>query len=79
MDSPVIRPTPWTKLNTPAGYPAFSKSSANRRVESGVCSAGLKTMAHPAASAGEIFLHIQPPPRGSCANGRTHQAIMSSG
>ena len=42
-------------LTTPAGIPDSATRSANRRTESGVCSAGLSTKVHPAASAGAIF------------------------
>lgn len=54
--SPVMAPRPLTRLKTPAGYPASATSSANLRVDRGVCSAALNTIAHPAARAGAIFL-----------------------
>ncbi len=41
-----------TMLNTPAGKPARCASSASASADSGVCSAGLTTTVHPAASAG---------------------------
>ncbi len=43
---------PVTMLNTPAGTPARSASSASARADSGVSSAGLTTMVQPAARAG---------------------------
>ena len=42
---------PVTTEKTPAGIPAFA-SAAIASAESGVCSAGLSTIVHPAASAG---------------------------
>ena len=41
-----------TTLNTPAGTPARSASSASASAVSGVCEAGLTTIVQPAASAG---------------------------
>ena len=41
-----------TTLNTPAGTPARSASSASASAENGVCDAGLTTTVQPAASAG---------------------------
>ena len=52
--SPASRPKPWTMLSTPGG----SRSpmiSTSRVIDSGVCSAGLSTMALPAARAGASF------------------------
>ena len=46
-------PAPATTLTTPAGR--WSKQSASARVESGVSSEGLQTVALPAASAGASF------------------------
>ena len=43
---------PVTTLNTPAGIPARSASSASARAEKGVGRAGLSTMVQPAARAG---------------------------
>ena len=43
---------PVTTLNTPAGSPARSPSSAMASADSGVASAGLSTMVQPAARAG---------------------------
>ena len=39
----------------PSGKPASSASSPSRRAVSGVCSAGFRTIAQPAASAGATF------------------------
>ena len=44
-----------TTLNRPAGRPACTASSANRRVVRGVAGAGLTITALPAASAGPAF------------------------
>jgi hypothetical protein len=41
-----------TTLNTPAGMPARSASTASASAENGVWVAGLSTMVQPAASAG---------------------------
>ena len=41
-----------TTLNTPAGTPARSASSASASAENGVCDAGFSTTVQPAASAG---------------------------
>ena len=43
---------PVTTLNTPAGMPARSASSASASAESGVSEAGLHTTVQPTASAG---------------------------
>lgn len=42
-------------FTTPAGKPASWTSSANRRAEYGVLSAGLRTIVQPAARLGAIF------------------------
>ena len=49
---PTVRASPVTTLNTPAGMPARSASSARASAEYGVKLAGLTTTVHPAASAG---------------------------
>src|SRR3546814_4313885 len=54
--SPAGLPNPVTTLNTPAGRPASSASSATRIAVSGDCSAGLRTTLLPIASAGATFL-----------------------
>lgn len=48
-------PKPVTMFNTPGGSPARRPSSPSSRADSGVCSAGLSTVVHPAASAGATF------------------------
>ena len=50
-----VSPSPVTTLTTPGGMPASSASSPSRSAVSGVCSAGLSTTVHPAASAGATF------------------------
>jgi hypothetical protein len=51
---PASTPKPLTMLSTPGGSRSPS-SSANRRIVTGVCSAGLRTTQLPAASAGASF------------------------
>ena len=53
--APVVGPSPWTTLNTPAGIPASIVSGPSSAVESGVCSAILRTTELPTASAGAVF------------------------
>ena len=54
MPVPTGSPSPVTTFSTPGGrMPAAS--SAIRRVVSGVCSDGLRTLTLPVASAGPIF------------------------
>ena len=50
--SPSSEAGPTTTLSQPGGRPASVASSARRSAESGVCEAGLRTTAQPAASAG---------------------------
>ena len=50
--SPISAADPQTTLSQPAGSPACVSSSASRSADSGVCDAGLRTTAQPAASAG---------------------------
>ena len=52
---PIAAASPVTTLSTPLGKPARDASSAIASAESGVCSAGLATTVHPAASAGAIL------------------------
>ncbi len=52
--APVV-PSPVRTLSVPSGNPASSASSPSRRAVSGVCSAGFRTIAHPAARAGATF------------------------
>ena len=44
-----------TRLTTPGGNPASSKTRNVSTAHSGVCSAGFTTIVHPAASAGATF------------------------
>jgi hypothetical protein len=55
MAAPTTLPGPVTTLITPGGKPAFSASSASRKVDSEVSSAGLSTTVLPIASAGASF------------------------
>ncbi len=58
MASPTTGPVPVTRLNTPAGKPAESMTSARMKASSGVTSDGLSTTQLPAASAGAVLLTI---------------------
>jgi hypothetical protein len=49
---PAPAPSPWTRLNTPAGTPAASRISATTTADSGDCSEGFSTIVQPASSAG---------------------------
>ena len=51
-------PYPLTTLNTPAGTPALSKTSASSSAQYGEISLGFKTIEHPAARAAEAFVVI---------------------
>ena len=51
---PASRPKPLTTLRTPFGNRS-PMISIRTMIEAGVCSAGLRTMQFPAASAGAIF------------------------
>ena len=50
--APALAPKPGTMLTTPGGNPTSAISSATRKEERGVSSAGLRTTVFPAASAG---------------------------
>ena len=50
--APISVAAPVMTLNTPAGTPARSASSASASAENGVCEAGLSTTVQPAAIAG---------------------------
>ena len=50
--TPTLTPSPFTRLNTPAGTPAASRISAKMIAFSGATSDGLSTIVQPAASAG---------------------------
>ena len=54
---PTVGPSPFTRLNTPAGTPASWKTSARISALSGAISVGLSTIVQPAASAGAT-LHM---------------------
>ena len=49
---PTPAPSPFTRLNTPAGTPASWQNSAKRSEESGASSDGFRTQVQPASSAG---------------------------
>ncbi len=53
--APAVSPKPVTMLTTPSGMPDSAMSSPKRNADKGVCSAGLRTIVHPAASAGASF------------------------
>ena len=53
--SPISAAGPTRTLSQPAGSPASCSSSASRSAESGVCEAGFRTTAQPAARAGAIL------------------------
>jgi hypothetical protein len=53
--SPTTRPDPTTTLKTPSGTPASTTIRSSSTAVSGVSSAGFRTMAFPAASAGATF------------------------
>ena len=57
MACPTSGPSPFTRLNTPAGTPASSRISASLSALSGVYSDGFRTTGHPAAKAEAILLH----------------------
>src|SRR5690242_19984111 len=53
--APAVSPKPLTMLTTPGGRPNSSNQLATSITVSGVCSAGLRTQVHPAATAGASF------------------------
>ena len=53
--SPMSPDGPTSTFSQPGGSPASCSSSARKSAESGVCDAGLRTTAQPAASAGAIL------------------------
>ena len=65
-----VSPSPVRTLSVPSGKPASSASSPRRSAVSGVCSAGLRTIAQPAASAGATF-HI------AISSGKFHGTIWA--
>src|SRR6185437_13262728 len=58
MASPTTGPEPCTRLNTPAGSPTDSMTSASTYELSGAISEGLTTTVQPAASAGATLQAI---------------------
>ncbi|MCY1210383.1 hypothetical protein D9M68_500570 [compost metagenome] len=67
---PMATASPVITLNSPAGSPARSASTASASADSGVSSAGLSTMAQPAASAGPALRVIM-------ASGKFHGVIAA--
>ena len=59
-----------TRFSTPAGSPTSARIAASACIDSGVCAAGLTTIAHPAATAGPIL-------RVPIAIGKFHGVISS--
>ena len=59
MAAPATGPSPWTRLNTPAGTPASCSTSVNSVALSGANSDGLSTMVQPAVSAGMTFRKVR--------------------
>ena len=53
--APAMAPCPFTILTTPGGKPASTIRLARKRIERGVCSAGLRTTVFPQARAGPSF------------------------
>src|ERR1041384_409564 len=53
--SPTVLPPPYTRVITPFGIPASSKSSRSHSAQPGVLLAALKTTVLPATSAGAVF------------------------
>src|ERR1022692_3392238 len=56
--APTVGPSPFTRLKTPGGTAASWSICANRYAERGAISLGLRTMVHPAASAGATFVTV---------------------
>ena len=56
--APTPGPSPWTRLNTPAGTPAASMISVKICAEYGATSEGLSTIVQPVASAGNTLQAI---------------------
>lgn len=53
-----VYPNPDTIFITPGGNPASEISLPIIKAVNGVCSAGFRTIVHPAANAGATFQHI---------------------
>ena len=56
ISAPISLVFPVTILTSPFGKPALSAKITKAKADNGVAFAGLQTTAHPAASAGAIFL-----------------------
>ena len=56
--TPTPGPSPWIRLNTPAGTPAVCRISAKSCAENGATSDGLSTDVQPVASAGKTLTEI---------------------
>ncbi len=56
--APTPGPSPWTRLNTPAGTPAACMISAKICAENGATSDGFSTIVQPVASAGDTLQAI---------------------
>src|SRR5579863_4171418 len=56
--APTVGPSPFTRLKTPAGTAASCRICANKYAERGAISLGLRTIVHPAASAGATLQTI---------------------
>ena len=71
ISPPIADAEPVTTLNTPAGTPARTASSASANAENGVCVAGFNTMVQPAASAGPALRVI-------IADGKFHGVMAAT-
>ena len=69
--SPSVPPGPSTRLSTPFGSPASTRTSTRRTASIGVYDAGLNTTALPSTSAGMIF-------QVGIANGKFHGVIAAT-
>ena len=68
---PIATASPETMLNTPAGMPACSASTAKAKADNGVSSDGLRIIVQPAASAGPTL-------RVTIASGKFHGVIAAT-
>jgi hypothetical protein len=69
--APISVAAPVITLKTPAGTPARSASSASASAENGVCDAGFRTTAQPAAIAGPALRVI-------IASGKFHGVMQAT-
>src|SRR5215472_17173654 len=69
--APISAADPVITLKTPLGTPARSASSASASAENGVCDAGLRTTAQPAAMAGAALRVI-------IASGKFHGVMQAT-